>query len=60
MKLTLLSCDAVKPDRRAIEHCLIEISHNINESLSKIVIPYYKNLVKVYFSLKDRCRNFSG
>jgi hypothetical protein len=33
MKLNLLSCDAQRPDRRAIAKCLVEIS-NINESLS--------------------------
>ncbi len=34
MKLTLLSCDAQRPDRRAIANCIVEISSNINESLS--------------------------
>lgn len=34
MKLNLLSCDAQRPDRRAITHCIAEISSNINESLS--------------------------
>lgn len=35
MKLTLLSCDAQRPDRRAIAQCIAEISSNIDESLSK-------------------------
>ena len=35
MKLNLLSCDAQRPDRRAIANCIAEISSNINESLSK-------------------------
>ena len=35
MQLNLLSCDAKKPDRRAIAKCLAEISTNIDESLSK-------------------------
>ncbi len=34
MKLNLLSCDAQRPDRRAIAQCIVEISMNINESLS--------------------------
>jgi hypothetical protein len=35
MKLNLLSCDAQRPDKRAIAKCIAEISSNINESLSK-------------------------
>jgi hypothetical protein len=34
MKLNLLSCDAQRPDRRAIANCIAEISSNIDESLS--------------------------
>ncbi|MGC1203347.1 MAG: hypothetical protein WA839_00510 [Flavobacteriaceae bacterium] len=34
MKLNLLSCDAQRPDRRAIAKCIAEISLNISESLS--------------------------
>ncbi|WP_044404172.1 hypothetical protein [Lacinutrix sp. Hel_I_90] len=34
MKLNLLSCDAQRPDKRAIANCIAEISSNINESLS--------------------------
>ena len=34
MKLNLLSCDAVRPDRRAISKCIAEISSSIDESLS--------------------------
>ena len=34
MKLNLLSCDAQRPDKRAIAKCIAEISLNINESLS--------------------------
>ena len=34
MKLNLLSCDAHRPDRRAISQCISEISLNVNESLS--------------------------
>jgi len=35
MKLNLLSCDAPRPDRRAIANCIAEISVNLNDSLSK-------------------------
>jgi hypothetical protein len=34
MKLNLLSCDAQRPDRRAIAKCITEISSNIDESMS--------------------------
>jgi len=34
MKLNLLSCDAQRPDRRAIAKCIAEVSSNINEPLS--------------------------
>jgi len=35
MKLNLLSCDAQRPDRRAIANCITEISANSNQSLSQ-------------------------
>ena len=34
MKLNLLSCDAQRPDRRAIAKCLQEIASDMNQSLS--------------------------
>ena len=34
MKLNLLSCDAQRPDKRAIANCIAEISSNIDEYLS--------------------------
>tara|TARA_B100000497_G_scaffold75370_1_gene84404 strand:- start:953 stop:1177 length:225 start_codon:yes stop_codon:yes gene_type:complete len=34
MKINLLSCDGLRPDKRAIAKCIVEISININESLS--------------------------
>jgi hypothetical protein len=34
MKLNLLSCDAQRPDRRAIAKCIEEISSNIDDSLA--------------------------
>lgn len=35
MKLNLLSCDAAKPDRRAISKCIAEYSSDIDDSLSR-------------------------
>ncbi|MEL7220111.1 MAG: hypothetical protein AAGJ93_02265 [Bacteroidota bacterium] len=35
MKLNLLSCDAQRPDRRAIAKCLTEISSGTDESLAR-------------------------
>lgn len=34
MKLNVLSCDAERPDRRAITNCITEISLNSNAALS--------------------------
>ena len=34
MKINLLSCDGLRPDKRAIAKCIVEISININESSS--------------------------
>ena len=34
MNLNLLSCDAQRPDRRAIAKCIAEVSTNIDESLA--------------------------
>ena len=34
MKLNLLSCDAQRPDTRAIANCIAEVSSNIDQSLS--------------------------
>jgi hypothetical protein len=34
MKLNLLSCDAPRPDKRAIAKCIAEIGANISGSLS--------------------------
>ena len=35
MKVNLLSCNAQRPDRRAIAKCIIEISSEMDESLAK-------------------------
>ncbi len=34
MKLNLLSCDAKRPDRRAIARCISEISSSVDDSLA--------------------------
>ena len=34
MKLNLLSCDAQRPDKRAIAKCIVEVSTSINASLA--------------------------
>ncbi|WP_178989259.1 hypothetical protein [Winogradskyella schleiferi] len=34
MKLNLISCYAQRPDKRAIAHCIMEISTSINASLA--------------------------
>ena len=35
MKLVLLSCDAQRPDKRAIANCIADISLDIDPSLSR-------------------------
>ena len=34
MKLNLLSCDAQRPDKRAIANCIMELSSAMNHSLA--------------------------
>ena len=34
MKINLLSCDAQRPDRRAISRCIVEISLSVSDSLA--------------------------
>lgn len=34
MKLNLLSCDAPRPDKRAIAKCIAEISNGVSDSLA--------------------------
>lgn len=34
MKLNLLSCDAPRPDRRAISKCIADIASNMDENLA--------------------------
>ena len=35
MKLNILSCDAQKPDRRAIAKCIAEVADGVNDSLAQ-------------------------
>ncbi|MCK0132519.1 hypothetical protein MWU59_13500 [Flavobacteriaceae bacterium F08102] len=35
MKLNVLSCDSLRPDKRAIANCILKISLNMTASLSK-------------------------
>ncbi|WP_282113148.1 hypothetical protein [Maribacter stanieri] len=34
MKINLLTCDAQRPDRRAIANCIAELSSNVSDSLA--------------------------
>ncbi|GGW74041.1 hypothetical protein DFQ11_11017 [Winogradskyella epiphytica] len=34
MKLNLLSCDAQRPDKRAIANCMVEISNTMSNSFA--------------------------
>ncbi|WP_375238652.1 hypothetical protein [Aurantibacter sp.] len=35
MKINLLSCEAPRPDRRAITKCIAEMANNVSDSLAK-------------------------
>ena len=54
MKLNLLSCDAHRPDRRAIAKCIAEISSNINESLSNELTDILLEGDAVAIEMEDR------
>ena len=54
MKLNLLSCDAQRPDRRAISKCIWEISSNINESLSNELTSILLEGDPVDFEIEDK------
>ena len=54
MKLNLLSCDAQRPDKRAIAKCIAEISLNINESLSNDLISILIEGDAVEIELEDK------
>jgi predicted GTPase len=54
MKLNLLSCDAPRPDRRAIAKCIAEISSNISESLSNELTDILLEGDPVDIEMKDK------
>ena len=54
MKLNLLSCDAQRPDRRAIAKCIAEISSGINESLSNELTDILLEGDAVDIEMKDK------
>jgi len=54
MKLNLLSCDAQRPDRRAIAKCIAEISSNIDDSLSNELTDILLEGDAVDIEMKDK------
>jgi hypothetical protein len=54
MKLNLLSCNAKRPDKRAIAKCIAEISSNINESLSNELMEILLEGDAVDIQLEDK------
>ena len=54
MKLNLLSCEAQRPDRRAIAQCIVEISSNINESLANELTDILLEGDAVDIEVKDK------
>ena len=54
MKLNILSCDAQRPDRRAIAKCIAEISSNIDESLSNELTDVFLEGDVVDIEIEDR------
>lgn len=54
MKLNLLSCDAQRPDRKAIAKCIAEVSSNIDESLSNELTDILLEGDAVNIEMKDK------
>ena len=54
MKLNLLSCDAQRPDKRAIANCIVEISLNVNESLANELTDILLEGDAVDIEVKDK------
>jgi hypothetical protein len=54
MKLNLLSCDAQRPDKRAIANCIAEISSNISASLSNELTEILLEGDAVDFEVDDK------
>ena len=59
MKLNLLSCDAQRPDRRAIAKCIAEISFNIDESLANELTYILLEGDAVDIEMEDRSSGFA-
>ena len=54
MKLNLLSCEAQRPDKRAIALCISEILSNIDQSLSNELTEILLEGDAVDIELEDR------
>ena len=54
MKLNLLSCDAQRPDRRAIAQCIVALSSNMSESLSNELTDILLEGDAVEIEVKDK------
>ena len=54
MKLNLVSCDAQRPDKRAIANCIAEISSNIDGSLSNELTEILLEGDTVEIEIKDK------
>lgn len=54
MKLNLLSCDAQRPDKRAIAQCILAISLNISESLANELTDILLEGDAVDIEVKDK------
>ncbi|MFT4661025.1 MAG: hypothetical protein ACI8XB_001296 [Patiriisocius sp.] len=54
MKINLLSCDAPRPDRRAIANCLAEISADLNDSLASELTGMLLEGDEIEIEIKDK------
>ena len=54
MKLNLLSCDALRPDRRAIAKCIADISSDIDESESNKLTDIFLEGDAIDIEIEDR------
>jgi len=54
MKLYLLSCDAKRPDRRAIANCIADVSSNIDPSLASELTDILLEGDKVDIEVDDK------
>ena len=54
MKINLLSCDAPRPDKRAIAKCIAEISINVSDSLANELTDILLEGDPVDFEIEDK------